>query len=401
MSLGEHLRSRRERFGLTQEWVANAVDIPRELLSYWETGARTPSAEHLKNLARVYRTTPQQLVDEHDHDETEPLHFFENVVERDQMADALRSWTDFLDRWAGFLRDDLGKTLPGPGTPPAALAEPNMVVDRRRITVLADKVRKQWDLGRFALPELYELLDRKGVLLVRMDLSELGSGSGGVFGGFFNHAELGFTGIVNSGVTPARQMLTLGHGISHALFHYSKVGILCFMTSEMPEERFGEKFGQEFLVPGKELRRQVADIYKSSGRETLEPVHGVALANLFRVSFPLMALRLVSEDLIGEEMYRSWRKVDGRDLAQRWGMELPGFPERRERVGPLRRYPPSVLTTVRWAIADGEVSVDRAAEVLGVEPEHIEGVLLAPAPQAKDHERVEHDEFEQVYRVRG
>lgn len=400
--MGARLRRRRERLSLTQEWVADALGIPRELLSYWETGARAPSPAHLRGLARIYRTTPQALCNlDVDLGEIDPATMFADLIDDDAITANLATWSAFLDRWADFLEADLGRTLPGPGRPPAALIEGSIVYDRRRASALAVEAREYWGLGQLALPELSAFVDGLGILVCRQAMNGLGSGATGVSGAFYNHAELGFCVVVNDDVSSARQAFTIAHGISHALYHYSEVGVLCRVSADDRVERFADAFGQHFLVPATELRKRARQLLEATSRTDLEPVDAVRLANLFRVSYPVMVMRLVSESLISTDAAEAWRGIDGDALASRFGLGAPGFSLRSGPDGPLGRYPASVLVTVRTAVANGVVSIDRAVEVLEVDSGDIARRLLHTSPTASGAEQREHEEFELILAERA
>lgn len=51
--LGEHLRIARDRCGLQQKEVAEAVGVSQGLVSNWENGKKTPSFEQIRALSRV------------------------------------------------------------------------------------------------------------------------------------------------------------------------------------------------------------------------------------------------------------------------------------------------------------------------------------------------------------
>ena len=397
MEIGDNLRRRRERFSLTQEWVAEALDIPRELLSYWETGARTPNASHLRNLARIYRTTAAKLRDPNfDPAAVSPTDVLAAPEDLDdELGSTLDAWTISLDRWAEFLTVDLGRTLGGPDRPPSALAEPATVTDRRRASALADKAREHWDLGQLALPELYAFLDQQGIFVQRMPLGELG-GAGGISGAFFNHGELGFCVVVNAQATPARQAFTLAHGIAHALYHHAEVGVLCRIMADDRVERFADAFGEQFLVPGKALRVCAHAVVHGAGRNQMLPMDALRLANLYRVSFPTIVMRLASERVIDDAKAAAWREIDGGALAERLGVVPPAFALSPGAAGPLKRYPTSVLATVAHAIEQKRATLERVADVLDVEPSVIEDHLLATPPEPVADEQKEHAEFAQL-----
>ncbi|CAA9263829.1 MAG: hypothetical protein AVDCRST_MAG93-2312, partial [uncultured Chloroflexia bacterium] len=69
VGLGDRLRDRRERAGLMQVDAARALRLPRELVSMWETEARTPGLGQLEELARLYRVNAAYLLGEEELDE--------------------------------------------------------------------------------------------------------------------------------------------------------------------------------------------------------------------------------------------------------------------------------------------------------------------------------------------
>ena len=61
-SLGEALKDHRQRCGMTQEYVAEALGVSRQAVSKWETGAAEPSTSNLLALAKLYGIDPGELL---------------------------------------------------------------------------------------------------------------------------------------------------------------------------------------------------------------------------------------------------------------------------------------------------------------------------------------------------
>ena len=61
-SLGEALKDHRQRCGMTQEYVAEALGVSRQAVSKWETGAAEPSTSNLLALAKLYGIDPGDLL---------------------------------------------------------------------------------------------------------------------------------------------------------------------------------------------------------------------------------------------------------------------------------------------------------------------------------------------------
>ena len=63
-SLGEVLKSHRERCKMTQELVAEKIGVSRQAVSKWESGAAEPSTSNLIKVARLYGIDPADLLRE-------------------------------------------------------------------------------------------------------------------------------------------------------------------------------------------------------------------------------------------------------------------------------------------------------------------------------------------------
>ena len=61
-SLGEVLKEYRQQSGMTQEYVAEALNVSRQAVSKWETGAAEPSTSNLLALAKLYGVDPGDLL---------------------------------------------------------------------------------------------------------------------------------------------------------------------------------------------------------------------------------------------------------------------------------------------------------------------------------------------------
>lgn len=64
MELNEKLISLRKKNKLTQAQVAEALDVSRQAISNWETGAVLPSTDNLKALSRLYQVPADSLLND-------------------------------------------------------------------------------------------------------------------------------------------------------------------------------------------------------------------------------------------------------------------------------------------------------------------------------------------------
>lgn len=61
-SLAQSLKEHRNRCGMTQELVAEKLDISRQAVSKWESGASEPSTSNLIALAKLYNIDLAELL---------------------------------------------------------------------------------------------------------------------------------------------------------------------------------------------------------------------------------------------------------------------------------------------------------------------------------------------------
>ena len=60
--LSEKLQELRAKYGYSQKQVAEKIDVSASIVSGYETGERTPSAEVLVQLANVYKCSTDYLL---------------------------------------------------------------------------------------------------------------------------------------------------------------------------------------------------------------------------------------------------------------------------------------------------------------------------------------------------
>jgi DNA-binding XRE family transcriptional regulator len=63
-SLGEVLKSHRMQCQMTQEFVADALSVSRQAVSKWENGTSDPSTSNLIALAKLFKISPEELLNE-------------------------------------------------------------------------------------------------------------------------------------------------------------------------------------------------------------------------------------------------------------------------------------------------------------------------------------------------
>jgi transcriptional regulator with XRE-family HTH domain len=381
-ALAARLRTIREGLGFSQDDVASLTGQPRPVVSNWETGVRRPNSHQLDKLAKIYRTSLDELLGGH----SQPKPDFQSLMFRDA-GDRLDAKGRFeIQRFLAFL-DAYGDLLealdepPGLSHSPFALHEGFMSKDdgRRR----AEDARAYFRLGPGPITSLDSVADVAGITVYRAPLgSDL---LGTVSGAFLPHDRVGFSILINGETTPGRQQFTLAHEIAHALFHGDRLYVNFFGRRERAE-RFANTFAGEFLVPTHHLRATVEALGAS---KLTDPETVVHLQRYYRVSYDMMLVRLSQANLILPDDIPRLREIRPVNLAARLGYstEPDEWAQDPEGWG-LTRFPPRLLRLLRRAYGEGKITVGGAAAMTGLAAEDIEE-LLTDQP-----DREGEDEFE-------
>ena len=64
MTFSEKLVGLRRKAGLSQEELASRLEVSRQAVSKWESGASDPSTTNLMALAKLFGTTAEELLKE-------------------------------------------------------------------------------------------------------------------------------------------------------------------------------------------------------------------------------------------------------------------------------------------------------------------------------------------------
>jgi Zn-dependent peptidase ImmA (M78 family)/transcriptional regulator with XRE-family HTH domain len=399
--LGARLRQARELADYSQHDIADILGTAREVVSYWENDRRVPSFGQLARLAETYGVTtgsllgtepPPVVSEEHE------LLYRGLRTQKAQTRASVRRWLTFLDDWAD-LQEACGVSLPGRSVPPnKAWRAAHAITDSRLAPRFAEDVRRHYELGSDAIPDLLAFLDREGILVYRARLDQIDD-DGGVSGVFYNHPRLGSCILVNTATTPGRQAFTLAHEFAHALFHYQERGLVSRAGDPERTERFADAFAAHFLVPGEALRKRVGA--KSSGK-SITPLDVIDLHRYFRVSYATMLIRLRSEGLLPSDMYEAYRGYSPSHLAARLGLPYDEYTLSAESSEiAVGSYPASVLDRVCLVVKEGEVSPAAAADLLQVSLEEVLERLLATPEPATDKDQREFAELPKPTMRRG
>ena len=393
MSLGTRLQERRKYLDITQEVLANNLNVPRELISMWEHDRRVPNIGQLKEIALLLNLSTNYLLGKEDIKAGNLQPIFSNLqpifraVKNPASQKELNRWFKFLNDWAEFLEEDLEEKITKPKIY-KGFEDYHGTTDARRAPKLANKVREHFQLGLDAIPDLYAFFNENQILVYRYPLGSPGDKNDGISGAFVNHPKLGACVLVNASVSRGRQMFTLAHELAHAIFHHSTdLHVSKFSGRSQKMERFANVFAANFLVPAKPLR-------ELAGKDP-DPYEVIDLASYFKVSYWSMLIRLKEENIITPKIFEEYREYSPNDMATRLGQPSQLFNANTfiESVY-VSPYPTSVIQKTKAAIDDDLLSPSQAADLLNLDTATIRAVILNDFDEPTSDEKKARDEEE-------
>ncbi|MGH8476618.1 MAG: helix-turn-helix domain-containing protein [Methylococcales bacterium] len=232
---------------------------------------------------------------------------------------------------------------------------------------LADDVREKWKLGRDPIPNMTELLEEKGLKVFVEELPERVSGLTCLVQRSGNLAELPVV-VVNRLFPLERRRLTLAHELAHRIIDPE-------VFKKNDTERAATRFAAAFLMPRDHLESEIGKHRYHLGYQEL-----IDLKRLYRVSGAALLVRLkdigiIDSSILGyafQTIARGWRSQEPEELESQIQRGLREKPCRFERL-------------CYWALAEGLISLVKAAELLRRPIDKVEAGLKGPRPADADH----------------
>ena len=358
------LRRAREVSGYSQEDVGATLGVSRAMVSYWESGTREPNDRQRTALARLYGVQLAGLAEgraikEADGDIAGILLRADDGI-APAAVPGIREFGQFLDRYAELgriLDEGVHRMDRSPFSHRAQYAQKDDI--RRK----AEEVRKLLGLGTGPIVDLDPVCEILGITVYRAhlgtDLSKVPSGA------FLNHPEIGFSILVNLGMTPGRRRFTVAHEMAHALFHSHETNRVV-SRGRNPLETFADTFAGEFLMPREGVRRFMEEV--GMDPRINDPADAIRIQRYFRVSWPTALVRLKQLNSITQATARRLEEsVRPLHLARSLGYAIDKEELRQDpRRWRVRRFPRQFLRMLRSAVLNDVMSPMTAASFSGL-----------------------------------
>jgi Zn-dependent peptidase ImmA (M78 family)/transcriptional regulator with XRE-family HTH domain len=286
--LGARLQDARRGAGLTQQAVADRMEMARTTIVAIEKGERRITPAELIRFAKLYLRQVSDLVGRRAPAEGFVAQFrsnerqaLEENQEYEQVALELqRRSEDYaeLERIAG---------VSGLRNYPPVYETTGGTIDQVASDIAAAE-RNRLGLGDGPIGNLRERLEAEvGLRIFYFAMPSK------IAGAFAYNEDLGACVGINSNHPRDRRQWSLAHECGHFLMHryQAEITILLERRMQTAKERVADAFAENFLMPLAGLNRRFTDLHRSSPKGvTLGDI--VSLANLYQVSVQALVLRL-------------------------------------------------------------------------------------------------------------
>ena len=259
--LGSRLRSARESRGLSQQAVAQALDLPRTAVTQLEAGSRSVSTLELTRLSELYMHPVADLLHDGPRDEDRDvlvaLHRIAPGLEDDPDTREQVSRCVHLCREGVALERLLG-TEHRSGPPSYDMPIPRssgQAVAQGEET--AEQERRRLGIANAPIAEVSELIASQGIWASGVTLPDSMSGL------FLRHPSIGLAILVNSSHPKGRKRFSYAHEYAHALLDRNgHVTVSSTDNSSDMVEKRANAFAAAFLMPRAGVRASLRNLDK-------------------------------------------------------------------------------------------------------------------------------------------
>ena len=269
------LRIARESRQMTQQELANEIDISQVIISKIEAGINNPSEKFLQDIAIKLDY---------------PIEFFENdcyaldmgVRLHRKKSSLLKKEENYIDSIASKNNIYISKLL---NFIDMDVNIPEIVIDDEKTPeTIAEEVRYIWDMPKGYVRDLAKTLEHSGIIINEIEMHPK------KFDGVsFYNKKYGFGFIViNKNQPPDRYRFTLAHELGHLIMHRNSLSV--------KREDEANSFASSFLMPAKEIKEDL---------KNLQFWNLPNLKSMWRVSMQALIRRAKDLELIDENKYKS------------------------------------------------------------------------------------------------
>lgn len=360
---GDRLRLARKKAGYSLRHLEDVLEkkVTAQAIGKYERGEMMPSSDVLSAMAKVLGVSLEYLLSEQV-EELESVEFRKlartSAGARSRVEAAV---IDHLQRYIA-IEEILELDSAAWRAPPC---DNRFIGEENEGEILAEDLRKEWELGIDPIPNMTSLLEDRGIKVFIMLLPDGVSGLTCLVRRSRQKKRLPVI-VINRDISLERRRLTLAHELAHRLIDGQ---------SPVDHEKAANVFAGAFLAPRAHLIREIGNSRKGLGYQEL-----IQLKRMYRISAAALLVRLRQVGVIDESTLsyafqtfaRGWRSAEPEPLESREEEGKHEVPRRFERL-------------CYWALAERLISPGKASELLQQPLAKIEQAMKGPAEADADH----------------
>ncbi len=281
ISLGNRLRAARERSGLSQQAVADKLDLQRTAITLIEGGQRQVSTIELTQFATLYRRSVAELLNPSEkfaEDYLVVLHRLAPELQNDpQVKLDVETCLD-LCQLGVELEQTLGRDE-RQGPPKFTLSPPKNASEAvTQGFEVAEEERRRLGLGSAPIRNIAQRINEQGVWAVTSNLRS------DMAGFFMQHPAIGLVTIANASHKPPRRRFSFAHEYGHVLMDRDRdLQVTSTANSGELVEKRANAFAAAFLLPTSGVEHFLAGVGKGRSSRQQQLFYDVASNGKFDV----------------------------------------------------------------------------------------------------------------------
>ncbi|GHG76923.1 transcriptional regulator [Alishewanella longhuensis] len=333
--IGERIKRARTAAGLSMQALGDIVGISANMVKKYEHNQSMPSSGVLLKLAAAlsvrseyfFRPAQETLGEvEYRKKASAPAKLLKKI--ESDVIDQAERWLALKNVWPNFPISDFDYH-----------PDMSVVSSLAAIEQVAAKVRSDWQLGMNPLPDLIDLLESKGILVIVSNVPQADK---------FDGLQAKISGmpivVVSAHWPGCRQRFTLAHELGHLILH----GLL---DDSIDEEMACNRFASAFLLPDIGLYQHLGE-----QRSNIDAKELYFLKHEYGLSMAACLYRSADLGVISEEKKR---QIFIQFSQNGWRKQEPGKPYPQEQTQLFEQL-------VYRALAEGILSESKAAELLQI-----------------------------------
>ncbi|QBZ82373.1 transcriptional regulator [Hydrogenovibrio crunogenus] len=333
---GERLNRARSASGLSQAALGKATGVSANMIKKYEHNESMPSSSVMIRLSKTldvraeyfFRPVKVELKNVEYRKRSSTPKKVLNRIHADVLDQAER-WLQLANLWPNFPIKRFN--------PPASL--PDEIFGIEDMEAFSELVRSEWELGLNPIPDLIDLFESKGILVISTDV-EIDAKFDGLQAEINGQPVI----VISSLWSGDRQRFTLAHELGHILVHER-------LANNLDEEKVCNRFASSFLLPQKAFVEHFGE-----KRYDLEARELYLLKHEFGLSMGACLYRAKDLGVIADSLYK---KLTISFAKKGWRKREPG-----EQLPPEKTFLFEQL--VYRGLSDGILSESKAAELMSI-----------------------------------